>query len=198
MPIRLLVMVIGYVVVCVAVYKLWPQGAPDVVVATQQIAPAAQSQPLETTTQVQTTTQTGTVVQAEEPVFVEPVVATTVVAEVKSTEDADAMERAKNLELVVSDGPSNEETQARLISSADRMALLEVWTKIEECRISRCESMDLSSVGLSFVPDEIKDLRRLNTLVVGKRIIDIVALKGMWNLRNLDLNESKVSELSAI
>ena len=48
MPIRLLVMVIGYVAVCVAVYKLWPQGGQDVVVATQQTAPAVQSQPVQT------------------------------------------------------------------------------------------------------------------------------------------------------
>ena len=107
MPIRLLAMVLGYVAICVAVYKLWPQGGQDVVVATQQTAPAVQTQPVQP---VQTTTQVQPVVVEQavvEPVVVAPTKPATVVAQ--SEEDADAMERAKNLELVETDGPSNEE-----------------------------------------------------------------------------------------
>jgi ABC-type amino acid transport substrate-binding protein len=179
MPIRLLMMVVGYVAVCVAIFKFWPQSEGDVVVATQKTVPAAQVQPADTTTQNQATTPTQ---PAVETANVQPVQPTQPAVQPTSQNVAPAVAKEKT-------------SQERLISSADRMALLEVWTIIEECRLNRCESMNLANVSLNFIPDEVKDLRRLSTLIVGKDTSNIDALEGMRNIRILNLNDSQVQDI---
>ena len=189
MPIRLLMMIIGYVAVCVALFTLWPETDGDVVVATsktiQESQEATEQAVAETTTtettQTTETTETASVTQVQP---VEP--------ETNSV--------AKDDMTLVETGSSTSNTSnlAQLVATADRLSLLEVWTKIEDCRLDACQSMNLTRLNLSFVPEEIRDLKRLNTLIVGENVQDISALSEMRNIRLFSMNEANVNSLQPL
>ncbi|MEM7242240.1 MAG: transporter substrate-binding domain-containing protein [Pseudomonadota bacterium] len=182
MPLRLLLMILGYVGVCVAVFTLWPNTNEDVVVATQktlqeneeakaaEAAAAANTQTASTTENVTTGTVTGDGVAAPKD----------------------------DMTLLEGDAPVDDGDLAQLVATADRLSLLEVWTKIEDCRLENCRSMNLSQVNLSFVPEEIRDLKRLNTLIVGDQIQNISALSDMRNIRLFSMNGADISSVKPL
>ena len=187
MPIRLLMMIIGYVAVCVAVFTLWPQTDEDVVVATSKTLQDTQTvaQQEETQTAVTETTQTTQVTDS--------------VTQVQPTTDTGNNVASDDMTLVETSGSNtNNNNLAQLVATADRLSLLEVWTKIEDCRLATCKSMNLSRVNLPFVPEEIRDLKRLNTLIVGDQIQDISALSEMRNIRLFSMNEADVNSLAPL
>ena len=189
MPLRLLLMILGYVGVCVAVFTLWPNSNEGVVVATQKTlqeneeakaaeAAAAAAAAAAATTETASTTEgvasTGTV-------------------------SGNSVAAPKDdMTLVEGDTSANEGNLAQLIATADRLSLLEVWTKIEDCRLENCRSMNLSRVNLQFVPEEIRDLKRLNTLIVGDQIQNISALSDMRNIRLFSMNGADISSLKPL
>lgn len=103
-----------------------------------------------------------------------------------------------DMEVVATSGTSESVTSTRNISPTDRISLLEVWTAIEECRVARCQALNLGEYSLSFIPDEIRDLERLNTVIAGDAVSDISALRNMAGLRIINLSGSKVNSVEPL
>jgi len=177
MPLRLLIMILAYVGICVGIFTLWPSSNDeDVIVATSKsIREAEEARAVATT----------------EDLAQEEAVATT-----QTTENVTAP--SDDMTLVDDDTSADTGNLAQLIATADRLSLLEVWTKIEDCRIENCTSMNLDHVNIAFVPEEIRDLKRLNTLIVGDKVENISALSGMRNIRLFTMNGAEIPSLKPL
>lgn len=180
MGLRFLGIMVAYVLLAIGVYQFWPQ-ADAVDTPAKNSASTSVAQPA--------------VNQSARP---ETTASTTDVAAPAQAIDVATLQADDQNDFTQLSGETLSRSSESRLVTADRMQVLRTWTMVEECRLNKCESLDFSEYTLSWLPDEVRDLRRVSQIKVGPRMSDINALNGLSNIRHLVLTNGVVEDLSAL
>lgn len=225
MGFRFLGIMVAYVVIAVAIYQFWPQGklatAPTPVAEAENTVtePAKVADAVDTPPDQSVPSETMSLLKDDEEPFTKSIGGSTKSTNVDSTGDVSAdMPTAAEISVpaavpeptkpapvvqrqAAEIGAKQEkvrQAQDRIISSSDRMEVLRTWTMIEECRLNKCGELDFSDVTLSWLPEEVRDLKRVSSIILGRNMSDVTALTDTKNIRTIIAADSLLSDIGPL